>query len=159
ANTVLIPLWALVTWFFLRSYETRSTLWAALAGAAAAPALMGKHWAIFLLAGLGIAAPADPPPPPYFRSRAPPRTIAARTLRFAPHVIRLVGQSFAPFTYAVVAHQSTLASSALSGLSFLLGVAGYIAPAAVLSALVTRPNMAAIADTLWPREPARRFVL
>ena len=29
ANTVLIPLWAFVTWFFLRSYETRSILWAA----------------------------------------------------------------------------------------------------------------------------------
>ena len=60
ANTVLIPLWALVTWFFLRSYETRSVFWAALAGAAAAAAMMGKYWSVFLLAGLGIAALADP---------------------------------------------------------------------------------------------------
>ena len=33
ANTVLIPLWALTTWWFLRSFETRSAIWAALAGA------------------------------------------------------------------------------------------------------------------------------
>ena len=159
ANTVLIPLWALVTWFFLRSYETRSVLWAALAGAAAAAAMMGKYWSVFLLAGLGIAALADPRRAQYFRSAAPWVTIAVGAILFAPHVAWLVGQDFAPFTYAVVAHQSTLASAARSGLGFLLGIAGYIAPAVVLSALVTRPSMAAIADTLWPREPARRFAL
>ena len=60
ANTVLIPLWALATWFFLRSFETRGALWAALAGAAAAAAMLGKYWSIFLLAGLGVAALADP---------------------------------------------------------------------------------------------------
>jgi hypothetical protein len=59
----------------------------------------------------------------------------------------------------VVAHQSTLASSLLSGVGFLLGVAGYIAPAVLISALIARPGMAAIADTLWPPEPSRRFAL
>ena len=110
ANTVLIPLWALVTWFFLRSYETRSVFWAALAGAAAAAAMMGKYWSVFLLAGLGIAALADPRRAQYFRSAAPWVTIAVGAILFAPHVAWLVGQDFAPFTYAVVAHQSTLAS-------------------------------------------------
>ncbi len=159
ANTVLIPLWALVTWCFLRSYETRSLRWAALAGAAAAAAMMGKYWSVFLLAGLGVAALADPRRAAYFRSSAPWVTIAAGAILFAPHVAWLIGQDFAPFSYAVVAHQSTLASAALSGLGFLAGVAGYIAPAAAISALVTRPNLAAIVDTLWPREPARRFAL
>ena len=140
ANTVLIPLWAFVTWFFLRSYETRSVLWAALAGAAAAAAMMGKYWSVFLLAGLGIAALADPRRAQYFRSAAPWVTIAVGAILFAPHVAWLVAQDFAPFTYAVVAHQSTFASAALSGLGFLLGVAGYIAPAVVLSALMTRPK-------------------
>jgi 4-amino-4-deoxy-L-arabinose transferase-like glycosyltransferase len=159
ANTVLIPLWALTTWFFLRSYETRNVVWAALAGAAAAAAMMGKYWSVFLLAGLGIAALADPGRVQYFRSAAPWVTIATGAILFAPHVVWLVSQDFAPFTYAVVAHQSTLASSALSGLGFLLGVAGYVAPAVALSALATRPSIAAIADTLWPREPVRRFAM
>jgi len=159
ANTVLIPLWAPVTWFFLRSYETRSVIWAALAGAAAAAAMMGKYWSVFLLAGLGVAALADPRRGKYFGSAAPWVTIAAGAILFAPHVIWLAAQNFAPFSYAVMAHQSTLASSALSGLGFLLGVAGYIAPAVVITIIRTWPSLAAVADTIWPADVSRRFAL
>jgi len=159
ANTVLIPLWALATWFFLRSFETRSALWGALAGAAAAAAMMGKYWSIFLLAGLGVAALADPRRAQYFRSAAPWVTMAAGAILLAPHVAWLVKNDFAPFTYAVVAHQSTLASSALSGLGFLLGVAGYLAAPAAISLAVTRPGLHAIADSVWPRTPERRLAL
>src|SRR3954453_4028420 len=139
ANTVLIPLWALVTWCFLRSYETRSITWAALAGAAAAAAMMGKYWSVFVLAGLGVAALADPRRRQYFRSSAPWVTIAVGVILFAPHGIWVVGPDFAPFTYAVAGHQSTRASSALAGSGFLTGIVGYIAPAVVLSTLATRP--------------------
>jgi len=159
ANTVLIPLWALTTWCFLRSYETRSAMWAALAGAAAAAAMMGKYWSVFLLAGLGVAALADPRRAQYFRSAAPWVTIAVGAILFAPHVAWIVAHDFAPFTYAVVAHQSTLASSALSGIGFLLGVAAYASPAVVIGLLMTRPSSAAIGDTVWPRTPERRLVL
>ena len=159
ANTVLIPLWALTTWFFLRSYETRSAVWAALAGAAATAAMMGKYWSIFLLAGLGIAALADPRRAQYFRSPAPWVTIAVGAVLFAPHVAWIVAHDFAPFTYAVAAHQSTLASSALSGLGFLLGVAAYVAPAVAITLPMAWPSAAAIGDTVWPRTPERRLVL
>jgi 4-amino-4-deoxy-L-arabinose transferase-like glycosyltransferase len=159
ANTVLIPLWALCTWFFLRSFETRSAIWAALAGAAAAAAMMGKYWSVFLLAGLGIAALADPRRAQYFRSAAPWVTVAVGATLFAPHAAWLAAHDFAPFTYAVVAHQSTLASSALSGLGFLLGVGGYLAAPVVISLIVTRPSFEGIADTIWPSGPARRFAL
>src|SRR5205085_10254216 len=47
----------------------------------------------------------------------------------------------------------------LAGIGFLIGAAGYIAPAVVLSTLATRPSIAAIADTIWPPETARRFAL
>ncbi len=159
ANTILIPLWALVTWCFLRSYETRSVFWAALAGAAAAAAMMGKYWSIFLLAGLGVAALVDPRRGAYFRSAAPWVTIAAGAVLFAPHLAWLVAHDFTPFTYALTAHPATLARSVLSGLGFLLGVAAYIAPAVLIWALITRPRMAAITDTVWPVEPVRRFAL
>src|SRR6266481_5819067 len=36
ANMVLLPLWPLATWCFLRSFETRDAAWAAAAGATAA---------------------------------------------------------------------------------------------------------------------------
>jgi hypothetical protein len=121
--------------------------------------MMGKYWSIFLLAGLGIAALADPRRGDYFRSPAPWVTIAVGAILFAPHLAWLLAHDFAPFTYAVVAHQSTLASAALSGLGFLLGVAAYAAPAIAISLVITRPSMPAIADTFWPREPDRRFAL
>ena len=56
ANTVLTPFWALATWWFLRSFETRRVGWAVLAGIAAAAAMLAKYWSITLLAGLGVAA-------------------------------------------------------------------------------------------------------
>src|ERR1700730_17304144 len=59
ANTVMTPLWALTTWWFLRSFETRSPTYALLAGLAAAAAMLGKYWSIILLLGLGIAALRD----------------------------------------------------------------------------------------------------
>jgi len=86
-------------------------------------------------------------------------TIAIGALLFAPHVAWLVAHDFMPFTYAVTAHPATLVRSAVSGLAFLLGVAAYMAPAVLISALITRPSMAAITDTVWPPEPARRLAL
>jgi 4-amino-4-deoxy-L-arabinose transferase-like glycosyltransferase len=157
ANTVLIPLWAIATWFFVRSYETRSALWAALAGLGAAAAMMGKYWSIFLLAGLGVAALADARRAEYFRSSAPWITVGVGALLFGPHIVWLVAHDFAPFSYAVTGHHGTLAASALSGLGFLVGVAAYIAAPVAVAALMTRPSTPTIVDAVWPHEPKRRF--
>ncbi len=76
-NTVLMPMWALTTWWFLRSYERRSLVYAALAGLAAAVAMLTKYWSVFLLAGLAIAALSDARRMRYFGSLAPWITVAA----------------------------------------------------------------------------------
>jgi 4-amino-4-deoxy-L-arabinose transferase-like glycosyltransferase len=159
ANTVLIPLWAIATWWFLRSFETRRISWAALAGLGAAAAMLGKYWSVFLLAGLGIAALADARRGAYFRSPAPWVTAAVGALVLAPHVAWIVASDFAPFTYAVAAHPSDLASAAWSALGFVAGVAGYMAAPVLLAGLAARPGRAAIGDTLWPAAPERRFAL
>lgn len=159
ANTILVPLWAVTTWLFLRSFETRQASWAWLAGVAAAGAMLGKYWSIFLLAGLGIAALADPRRAAFFRSPAPWLTIAAGAIAFAPHLAWIVASGFAPFAYAVDAHPATLASAASSAVGFLVGVGGYIAAPVVLAALAARPDLAAVRDTLWPETPERRLVL
>src|SRR6266545_5380990 len=70
-NTILLPLWAATTLWFLRSFESRRVLDAALCGLFAAAAMYGKYWSIVLLLGLGIAALADPRRAAYFRSVAP----------------------------------------------------------------------------------------
>jgi len=80
ANAVMIPLWALCTWAFIVSFETRWPLPAALAGLAAAAAMLGKYWSIILLVSLGIAALTHPGRRQYFRSPAPYVTIAVGAL-------------------------------------------------------------------------------
>jgi len=159
ANTVLIPLWAVTTWCFLRSFETRNAIWAAFAGLAAAGAMLGKYWSIFLLAGLAVAALADPRRTDYLRSSAPWITIAVGALAIAPHLAWIVANDFAPFTYAVTAHQATRESAILSAFAFLAGVAGYMAAPVALAWAMARPGLRALADTLLPAEPARRLVL
>ena len=103
-NTVLMPLWAATTFWFLRSYETRSVVYAALAGVGAAPAMLGKYWSVFLLAGLVLAALIDRRRGAYFRSAAPWMTVLVGALVLAPHVVWLVQHDFAPFAYAVAVH-------------------------------------------------------
>ncbi len=159
ANTVMIPLWALATWAFLRSFETRRTWPAALAGLAAAAAMLGKYWSIFLLAGLAAAALADPRRGAYFRSAAPWVTIAVGAVALAPHVVWLFAHGFAPFGYAVASHPGTLVSALRSSVEYVVGAAAYVAAPIGLTLLLARPDRAAIADTLWPRDPDRRFVV
>ncbi len=159
ANTVLIPFWALTTWFFLRSFETRRAGWAALAGVGAAAAMLGKYWSIFLLAGLAIAALADSRRAAYLRSPAPWVTVAVFALLFAPHVAWVMAHNLAPFHYALAAHPSTFVNAIGSGFIFIVGALGYIAAPIAFTLIAARPGATAIKDTLWPVEADRRIVV
>jgi len=157
ANTVQIPFWALTTWWFLRSYETRSLTYAALAGVGAAGAMYGKYWSIFLLLGLGLAAVADPRRRRYFASAAPWVTVAAGALAFAPHVFWLIANDFPPLKYSVGSHAVASQWQVLRDVvQFVAGAFAYVAAPIVLVLIAAWPGPAAIADTVWPREPARR---
>ncbi|MBO0758313.1 MAG: glycosyltransferase family 39 protein, partial [Bradyrhizobiaceae bacterium] len=107
ANTVMIPLWAATTWFFLRSFQTHRVVFAALAGLAAAAAMLGKYWSIFLLLGLAIAALAHPHRGAYFRSSAPYVTVAVGALALTPHLAWLYANHFEAFGYALASHPGT----------------------------------------------------
>lgn len=159
ANAVLIPFWALTTWFFLRSFETRRAGWAALAGAGAAAAMLGKYWSIFLLAGLAIAAMADSRRSAYLRSPAPWVTVGVFALLFAPHVVWVVAHNLGPFHYALAAHPSTFANAIGSGFIFIVGALGYIAAPIVFTLIAAQPAMTAVKDTLWPAEAERRMIV
>jgi len=157
-NTVLLPLWAATTLWFLRSFETRRVLDAALAGLGAAAAMYGKYWSIFLLLGLGIAALADRRRAVYFSSPAPWVTIAVGALALAPHVAWLIANDFAPFSYAVVLHGAgSLTSTIGAALGYLAGSLAYVAVPLLIVAVVARPSRAAVKDMAWPSAPARRL--
>ena len=158
ANTVLMPLWAATTLWFLRSYESRRLLDAALAGLCAAAAMYGKYWSVFLLLGLGVAALVDQRRATYFRSPAPWVTIAVGALALAPHIAWLTANDFAPFSYALDVHGSESFASTLRGaLGYLASAVAYLAVPLVILFLAARPSRAAIADMAWPTTPKRRL--
>jgi len=127
ANTAMMPWWALTAWFFLRSFETRGLGFAALAGIAAAGAMLAKYWSVVLLAALAIAALADPRRRRYFGSAAPYVTVAAGAAALSPHAAWLYVHDFAPFGYALESHPASIAEALLSGVGYFGGALGYVA--------------------------------
>ena len=157
ANTIMIPLWAATTALFLRSYETRRAGVAALAGLAAAAAMLGKYWSVILLLGLALAALADARRAAYFRSPAPWITIAVGAAALVPHAAWLMAHDFAPFAYAMESHPGTLLESISSGLAYMAGAAAYVALPVGLVLMAARPPRAAMCDMVWPEAPDRRL--
>ncbi len=157
-NTVLMPLWAVTTLWFLRGYKPRSRLYAAFAGIGAAGCMLGKYWSVFLLAGLALAALIDKRRADYFRSAAPWITIAVGLAVLAPHLLWLYRDNFAPFEYAVYVHGAkAFSDTATAALGYLAGSAGYAAVPVIIVLAVARPSRATIADMAWPAEIDRKF--
>jgi 4-amino-4-deoxy-L-arabinose transferase-like glycosyltransferase len=157
-NTVLLPLWAATTLWFLRSYRARDHLDAALAGAAAALSMYGKYWSVFLIAGLIVAALIDRRRRTYFRSPAPWITVAVGLIVLAPHLKWLVESHFAPFGYAMTIHgEKSLAIAAESAFGYVGGSFGYVAlPLLIVVAMARRPAL--LAAAAWPHDDDRRLI-
>ena len=157
-NTVLIPAWAATTLWFLRSYQTRSPIYAALAGVGAAACMLGKYWSVFLLAGLAVAALIDKRRAGYFRSAAPWITVLAGVAVLAPHLVWLAQNDFAPFSYAVTLHgDKPFAVTVFAALGYLAGSISYVAIPVIIVLAAARPNRATIADMVWPGDSERRL--
>jgi 4-amino-4-deoxy-L-arabinose transferase-like glycosyltransferase len=73
--------------------------WAALAGIAAAAAMLTKYWSVFLLAALAFTALADRRRAAYFGSAAPWVTAGVFIAAVAPHAWWLVRENFPPITW------------------------------------------------------------
>jgi 4-amino-4-deoxy-L-arabinose transferase-like glycosyltransferase len=159
ASSVLTPFWAVTTWWFLLSFETRRPGWAALAGVGAAAAMLGKYWSIIMLAGLALGALTDPRRAAYFRSAAPWITVVVGAVLLAPHVIYVATHGFSTVSFAMTAHETTFGMAVSWSFYFLVSILGYIAAPIILSALSTYPSLAAIKDTLWPKQRERQFFI
>ncbi|HLL27711.1 MAG TPA: glycosyltransferase family 39 protein [Xanthobacteraceae bacterium] len=157
-NAALIPFWNLTAYSFLVSYSTRSPFFAALAGAGAAACMLAKYWAIFLLAGLSLAAIIDTRRSVYFRSPAPWITIAAGSLVIAPHVAWLFSHRFSTLAYPMGQHGGlTLAEVAHKVFSYVIDLPAFAAAPLLLIFLAARPGLAAIKDFFWPSDADRRL--
>jgi 4-amino-4-deoxy-L-arabinose transferase-like glycosyltransferase len=142
ANSVLLAPWPLATYCFLRSFETREFKWAAAAGAAAALAMLGKYYSVFLLAGFFFAAMVHPQRRVYFSSRAPWVSMAAGLVALAPHLYWLATTGAQPCAYAVDRHLGKLLDASLiEAVVFVAGAGMLLAWPAAIWALLARSRL------------------
>ena len=150
-NSVLIPLWALAMWAMLRALDTRHLGWAALAGLAAAAAMLSKYWSVFLHRRARARGARRIPSGASISARAAPWVTAGVFLAaVAPHVWWLIRENFPPITWvtsrrvARVVRRYARARSA----TMLGGTAAYAGVAIALVLFFVRPS---------PRRARRRL--
>lgn len=149
ANTVLLAVWPLATYCFLRSFETRTVLWSAAAGVLCAVAMLGKYYSIFLIAAFAIAAIAHPQRRAYLTSKAPWISAVAGMIALSPHLHWLATTGAMPFQYAMDAHAGWTFSGMLWEVAmFFAGIGGYLAIPAIALLLMTRANLRTFAANL-----------
>ena len=123
ANAVLLPLWPIATYCFLRSFETREIRWAVAAGATAALAMLGKYYSVFLIFSFAVAAFCHPQRRAYFASSAPWISIATGFAALLPHLHWLAVTGAPPFVYALARHTGkAFGASLIEAALFILGL-------------------------------------
>jgi 4-amino-4-deoxy-L-arabinose transferase-like glycosyltransferase len=159
SNALLIPVWAAASYLFLRAFHERTFGWGALAGAAAAAAMLTKYWSIFLILAFVVAALVHPRRWDYLRSPAPWASVAVGALLFAPNVVSLLDYDFQPFRYAASSHGVLTLGVLFASFGDYFGGVLYLAGGVAVLALACRPGSAAVRDMLLPAEPDRRLML
>lgn len=155
-NSILIPLWALAMWAMLRALDTQRDGWAALAGLAAAAAMLTKYWSVFLIAALSLAALFHVRRAAYFRSRAPWLTAITFLIVVGPHVWWLVANNFPPITWVTWRRIApSFGETLISFLEYAAGTAGYAVAAVALVLIFARPRLGALRDGFFPGDERR----
>jgi 4-amino-4-deoxy-L-arabinose transferase-like glycosyltransferase len=160
ANTLQAPFWTLATLFFLQSFETRRAPPAALAGLAAAGAVLTKYFGGFLPMGLAVATLVHPDRWRYWRSPAPYLSVAVFALVLVPHLLWVLGHELNPLTFVSTAHSAPLGEAIRNAVKFVLLVvpAWSLLPVVAFLAIV-RPSRAEIREIVAPGEPTHRLWL
>jgi 4-amino-4-deoxy-L-arabinose transferase-like glycosyltransferase len=154
-NTMLTPLWAAATFFLLRSYRTRGTGVAALAGPAVGACVLAKYWSLVLLATFAVAAAIASRRAGYFRSAAPWISAAVVLIVISPHLVWLVQNDYAPINYAVEEHaRKRFADAAPGAIRYFAGFIGYVL-VPLLIMVTLRPGIAVVLDLVWPQDRER----
>jgi 4-amino-4-deoxy-L-arabinose transferase-like glycosyltransferase len=156
-NVVLIPLWAITTYAFVRAFRSGSIGWSVVTGAAAGAAVLAKYWSFFLLLGLIAAALSDKRRWQFLKSPAPWIMTAISFGLVLPHLIWLDANQYPTFVYAQHSMAETWTDFRHALINYTFGALAYVAvPLIVLTALV-RPTPAALRDMLLPSDAERRF--
>ncbi|MBK5653166.1 MULTISPECIES: glycosyltransferase family 39 protein [Bradyrhizobium] len=136
ANAVLLAVWPLATYCFLRAFETRTPLWAVAAGLTASLAMLGKYYSIFLVASFALSAMIHPARRAYFSSASPWISAAVGLLALFPHLHWLVTTGAEPIRYAATHVRADLFASLRDAANFLLGLAAAVSVSAATWVLI-----------------------
>jgi hypothetical protein len=159
AAETMLATWPVATWCFLRAFATRDLAWSAAAGAAAALALLGSYYSVFLIAGFAVAVVAHPGRRPFLRSAAPWLMTAAGALVLAPYVSWLIGTLIDRDRTGVEIPLFTAGTSLVAPFWHnVLTIAGVGVMVAVWW-IAVRPGRAALRDTVWPPDPDGRMLV
>src|SRR5258708_32719955 len=156
ADRPLLSTWPIATYCFLRGFETRGLAWSAGAGAAAALAMLGSHYSVFLIAGFVAAVLAHPGRRTYVRSASPWLAVAVGALVLAPHVQWLLATGFTSLSDLAAAHTGAPLTRVLwkDAVCIIEGIASVAVLLAVycIAVLPARPTFRA---TFCPPDPHR----
>ena len=159
-NQVLLSTWPVATYFFLRSFETRSLAWSAAAGAAAALAMLGKYYSILLVIAFVAAALMHPRRWEYLRSPAPWAAALVGLIVLTPHLHWFLTTGGKTLSYAQQVHGGvSMAVLLWNVVSSIVSAAGYVVILLAAYVLVVRPDRGTLAATLWPADPDRRMLV
>ena len=160
ANQTLLSTWPIATYCFLRAFETRGLAWSAGAGAAAALAMLGKYYSIFLIAGFVAAVLAHPGRWTYLRSWSPWVSAAVGCAVLAPHVQWLFATGFSTFTYATALHaDAPLAEVLWKDAVYVVEAVAYVGLPVAVYWIAVRPDLPTLRETLWPPDPDGRMLV
>jgi len=160
ANQTLLSTWPIATYCFLRAFETRGLAWSAGAGAAAALAMLGNSYSVFLIAGLVAAALAHPGRRTYLRSWSPWLSVAAGAIALAPHVQWLVEAGFTNLSDVAAPHGGAPLAEVLwkEAVCIVEGIASVGVLLAVYW-IAVRPGRTTLRETFWPPDPDGRMLV
>ena len=159
ANQVLLSLWPIATYCFPRAFMTRALGWSAAAGIAAALAVLGKFFSIFLVVAFVAAAAADPRRSDYLKSTSPWISAIAGLAVLIPHLHWLITTGYQPMDYALHAHQAaTFFAALLASANYVIGGILYMLLPTVTYLILVRPDWRVLIEAVWPSDPDRRLL-
>jgi hypothetical protein len=154
-NSALMPLWALTILAFVRSLKSSHLGYAALAGIAAAAALLTKYWTVFLLLALAVSALTCRRRNAYFSSAAPWVTALVTATAVTPHALWLVREGFPTVSWVVTRVAYTLSEGVEAFFKYGFGTVGYAGVAIGLVLVLVRPSPIGLRDGFVPRDDRR----
>ncbi len=159
-NTFQTSLWALAALGFFASIERREIVYSVLFGIAAALALLGKYYAIWIDFALFGASLLHPNRAIYWRSWRPYVAGATALIVLAPHLIWQIHAGFVTVDepFERLPENGGLTAVRLS-LSYCGAALGYLAPVLVTIWMMSSQKLSSLVPAIFHGWPARRIAV